>query len=86
MYSIYFRHVYFFITSSAISKLFLIQSTTIVCVCVCACVHVLKHDHLEIVCKSEHDSGMSSTSDILFHNQVNESELIFYHSQNLEVH
>jgi len=61
-----------------------------VCVCVCACVHVhalvWKRDHLEIVCKSEQDSGMSSTSDILFHNQVNESELIFYHSQNLEVH
>jgi hypothetical protein len=33
MYSIYFKHVYFFINSSAISELFLIQSTT-VCVCV----------------------------------------------------
>ena len=98
MYSIYFKHVYFFITSSAISKLFLIQSTTIVfvcvfvCVCVCvrACVCmrtlVWKHDNLENVYKSEHDSGMSSTSDILFHNQVNKSELIFYRSQNLEVH
>jgi hypothetical protein len=40
MYSIYFKHVYFFITSSAISKLFLIQSTTIFCVCVCACARV----------------------------------------------
>jgi len=57
-----------------------------VCVCVCVHVHVWKHDHLEIVSKSEHNSGMSSASDILFHNQVNESELIFYHSRNLEVH
>jgi len=59
-----------------------------VCVCVCTsrCVHIWKHDHLEITCTSDHNSGMSSTSDILFHNQVNESEFIFYRSQNLEVH
>lgn len=48
--------------------------------------HIWKHDHLEITCTSDHNSGMSSTSDILFHNQVNESEFIFYRSQNLEVH
>jgi hypothetical protein len=85
MYSIYFKHVYFFITSSVMSKFFLIQSTTIVCVCVCVCVFG-NMTTWKLYVRVSTMSGMSSTSDILFYNQVNESELIFFCSQNLEVH
>jgi len=54
MYSIYFRHVYFFITSTVISKLFLIQSTQLFCVCVCVCVCVWEREREWV---SERESG-----------------------------
>lgn len=71
MYSIYFKHVYFFITSSVMSKLFLIQSTTIVCLCVCVCLSVCVFGNMSTwkhYVRVSTMSGMSSASDILFHN------------------